>query len=111
MKKRSLLTIISLTLLTLISRSQVLDYENRVDVVLKDGTNVTMFGRDKALGSTQMSGEYFYLPVHLRLSKKLDGVTPEFLFMKYTTEQKADQGGVQGAIMHFLMEWGLTPEQ
>lgn len=111
MKKRSLLTIISLTLLTLISKSQVLDYENRVDIVLSDGTNVTMFGRDRALGSNQMNGEYFYLPVHLRLSKKLDGVTPEFLFMKYTTEQKADQGGVQGAIMHFLMEWGLTPEQ
>src|SRR4051812_1986260 len=111
MKKRSLLTIISLTLLTLISRSQVLDYENRIDVVLADGTNVTMFGRDKALGSTQLNGEYFYLPVGLRLSKKLDGVTPEFLFMKYTTEQKADQGGVQGAIMHFLMEWGLTPAQ
>ena len=111
MKKRSLLTILSLTLFALIGRSQVLDYENRVDVILTDGTHVTMFGRDKALGSTQLNGEYFYLPVGLRLSKKLDGVTPEFLFMKYTTEQKADQGGVQGAIMHFLMEWGLTPEQ
>ena len=111
MKKRSLLTIISLTLFVLGTRSQILDYENRVDVVLSDGVHVTMFGRDKKLGSTQMNGEYFYLPVGLRLSKKLDGVTPEFLFMKYTTEQKADQGGVQGALMHFLMEWGLTPEQ
>ncbi len=111
MKKRSLLTILSLTLFAIICRSQVLDYENRIDVILTDGTHVTMFGRDKALGSKQMNGEYFYLPVGLRLSKKLDGVTPEFLFMKYTTEQKADQGGVQGAIMHFLMEWGLTPAQ
>lgn len=111
MKKRSLLTILSLTLFAVICRSQVLDYENRVDVILTDGTHVTMFGRDKALGSNQMNGEYFYLPVGLRLSKKLDGITPEFLFMKYTTEQKADQGGVQGAIMHFLMEWGLTPAQ
>ena len=101
MKKRSLLTILSLTLFAIICRSQVLDYENRIDVILTDGTHVTMFGRDKALGSKQMNGEYFYLPVGLRLSKKLDGVTPEFLFMKYTTEQKADQGGVQGAIMHF----------
>lgn len=111
MKKRSLLTIISLTLLALSARSQVLDYENRVDVILSDGVNVTMFGRDKKLGSTQMSNEYFYLPVGLRLSKKLDGETPEFLFLKYTTEQKAEQGGVQGALMHFLMEWGLTPAQ
>ena len=111
MKKRSLLTILSLTLFAIICRSQVLDYENRIDVILTDGTHVTMFGRDKALGSTMMNAEYFYLPVGLRLSKKQDGVTPEFLFMKYTTEQKADQGGVQGAIMHFLMEWGLTPAQ
>ena len=56
------------------------------------------------------TGEYFYLPANLRLSKKADG-TPEFLFMKYTTEQRADAGGYQGAIMHFLMEWGLTPAQ
>jgi hypothetical protein len=111
MKKRSLLTIISLTLLALGARSQVLDYENKVDVILSDGTHVIMFGRDKQLGSTQLSNEYFYLPVGLRLSKKLDGVTPEFLFMKYTTDQKVDQGGVQGALMHFLMEWGLTPAQ
>ncbi len=111
MKKRTLLTIISLTLLALGARSQVLDYENRIDVILSDGVHVTMFGRDKKLGSTQLNNEYFYLPVGLRLSKKLDGVTPEFLFMKYTTEQKAEQGGVQGALMHFLMEWGLTPAQ
>lgn len=56
------------------------------------------------------TGEYFYLPANLKLSKKADG-TPEFLFMKYTTEQRADAGGAQGAIMHFLMEWGLTPAQ
>ncbi|HSH67363.1 MAG TPA: hypothetical protein VLB84_16585, partial [Bacteroidia bacterium] len=111
MKKRSLLTIISLTLFVLSMKSQILDYENRVDVILSDGTHVTMFGRDKKLGSNQMNGDYFYLPVGLRLSKKLDNVTPEFLFMKYTTDQRADQGGVQGALMHFLMEWGLTPAQ
>jgi hypothetical protein len=56
------------------------------------------------------SGEYFYLPTNLRLSKRPDGV-PEFLFLKYTTEEKIEQGGVQGGLMHFLMEWGLTPEQ
>ncbi len=111
MKKKTLLTIVSFTLFAIAARSQVLDYENRVDVILSDGVHVTMFGRDKKLGSTDMNNEYFYLPVGLRLSKKLDGETPEFLFLKYTTEQKAEQGGVQGALMHFLMEWGLTPTQ
>jgi hypothetical protein len=66
----------------------------------------------KYLDDYYFTGEYFYLPTNLRLSKRNDGKnTPEFLFMKYTTEQRTDAGGAQGAIMHFLMEWGLTPEQ
>lgn len=83
---------------------QLVNYDNKVDLVLSDGTNLVLYGSDsKPL-------EYYYLPVNLRLAKRPDGV-PEFLFLKYTTDQKADAGGVQGAIMHFLMEWGLTPEQ
>ncbi|MBK8556253.1 MAG: hypothetical protein IPL65_11025 [Lewinellaceae bacterium] len=31
--------------------------------------------------------------------------------MKYTSEERADAGGVSGALMHFLMEWSLTPQQ
>lgn len=83
---------------------QLLNYDNKVDLVLSDGTNLVLYGADAK------PNEYYYLPVNLRLSKRPDGV-PEFLFLKYTTEQRADAGGVQGAIMHFLMEWGLTPEQ
>ena len=56
------------------------------------------------------TGDYYYLPTNLRLGMKPDK-TPEFLFMKYTTEERADVGGIQGALMHFLMEWGLTPKQ
>lgn len=83
---------------------QLLNYDNKVDLVLSDGTNLVLYGADAK------PNEYYYLPVNLRLAKRPDGV-PEFLFLKYTTEQRADAGGVQGAIMHFLMEWGLTPEQ
>src|SRR5439155_22055316 len=53
---------------------------------------------------------YYYLPTNLHLSKRPDS-TPEFLFLKFTTEARAEQGGVNGGLMHFLMEWGLTPEQ
>src|SRR5690606_21269133 len=60
--------------------------------------------------SYQFTGDYYYLPVNMRLSKKDDG-TPQFLLLKYTTDERADAGGVQGALMHFLMEWGLTPAQ
>ncbi len=54
--------------------------------------------------------EYYYLPVNLRLSKRPDTGVPQFLFLKYVTEEREDQGGISGALLHFLMEWGLTEE-
>src|SRR5688572_13886482 len=111
MRNLRLFITMAATVFAVTAYSQVLDYENRVDLVLNDGTKVICFGREKALGKTQLNNEYFYLPVGLKLSKKEDGTTPQFLFMKYTTEQKESVGGVQGAIMHFLMEWGLTQAQ
>ena len=53
---------------------------------------------------------YYYLPPGLHLSQRPDG-TPEFLFLKFTTEAREAQGGVSGALMHFLVEWGLSPKQ
>lgn len=93
--------------------SQVLDSENKVGITLSDGTQVIAYGRANTASSSSygnFSNEYYYLPTNLRLSKKDDG-TPEFIFVKYTTEENAAAGGVQGALMHFLMEWGLTPAQ
>jgi hypothetical protein len=90
-------------------KAQVLDFMNKVSLILDDGTNLVLFGAARSL-DTLFSGEYYYLPAGLRLSKKADG-TPEFLFMKYTSEDRADAGGLSGALMHFLMEWGLTPAQ
>jgi hypothetical protein len=91
------------------ANAQILDYQNKVEVVLNDGLKMIMYGRTSSL-STTFSEEYYYLPLNLKLGVKPDG-TPEFLFVKYTTEEKADQGGTQGAIMHFLMEWGLSAAQ
>ena len=53
--------------------------------------------------------EYYYLPCNLRLSRREDGI-PEFLFLKYVTEEREDQGGISGALIHFLMQWGLTED-
>jgi hypothetical protein len=92
-----------------LSNAQMLDSQNKIAVALDDGTQVVMYGRAKSLDNG-FTGEYYYLPTNLRLSKRDDG-TPEFLFLKYTTEQRADAGGVQGALMHFLMEWGLSDAQ
>lgn len=98
---------------SLSSLCQSLDGNNKVGITLSDGTQVVAYGRAHTASSSsynKFSNEYYYLPTNLRLSKKADG-TPEFIFVKYTTEENAAAGGVQGALMHFLMEWGLTPEQ
>jgi hypothetical protein len=87
----------------------VLDDNNRITVVLGDGTQVVLLGEAVPLSSAK-SRRYYYLPVNLRLGARPDG-TPEFLFLKYTTEKSAAQGGLSGGLMHFLMEWGLTPQQ
>lgn len=87
----------------------IMDSQNRIDVILNDGTQVVMYGKAKTRDRS-FSSEYVYLPTNLHLSKRPDG-TPEFLFLKYTTEEREDAGGTQGALMHFLMEWGLTPQQ
>ncbi len=103
----SVLILLLSTVLTV--EGQILDYQNKVTIPLNDGTTVTLYGKAQSMND-DFTGEYYYLPANLRLSKKTDG-TPEFLFLKYTTEERADAGGVQGALMHFLMEWGLTPDQ
>ena len=100
--------ILSLALVSNV-QGQILDSENKLAVVLKDGTHVILYGKAKSL-SDEMTKDYYYLPVNPKLSFRPDG-TPEFLFTKFTTEERADNGGVSGALLHFLMEWGLTPDQ
>ncbi|HEV8631505.1 MAG TPA: hypothetical protein VGV61_14405, partial [Thermoanaerobaculia bacterium] len=161
------------------ARAVVLDEENKVEIVLDDGTHLTLYGEadtsvgkapnppppnlieyarkalgepDSELASAQTRGipgannnnkgkaqpaansqapmlagklgnigrlpvnnykkttRFYYLPPGLHLSKRPDG-TPEFLFLKFTTENTEEQGGVSGALMHFLVEWGLSPKQ
>jgi hypothetical protein len=87
----------------------VLDDENTLLVVLKDGTQVKLYAEAGATTGVRTK-RFYYLPVNLRVAVRPDG-TPQFLFMKFTTEKAAGPGAVSGALMHFLMEWGLTPAQ
>ncbi|MFY7672033.1 hypothetical protein ACOSP6_13185 [Tenacibaculum sp. MEBiC06402] len=91
------------------SNAQIVDDTNKLSLTLSDGTQVMLYGEASSL-SDRKSKNYYYLPVSLRLGKKPDK-TPEFLFLKYITEEKADDGGIGGALLHMLMEWGLTPKQ
>lgn len=98
-------TVITTSLLT--GEAQQLSYENTLEVVLSDGVNIKLYG-----GFGDREHDYRYLPpaASLKLAQREDE-TPEFLFLKFTSENRASSGGVQGALMHFLMEWGLTPTQ
>ncbi len=106
---RALAAAVGTILLAGAAHAVVLDDENRLTVTLGDNTPVTLLGVAGATPGAK-THQFYYLPVNLRLARRPDGV-PEFLFLKFTTEQRADAGGVNGGLMHFLMEWGLTAEQ
>lgn len=53
---------------------------------------------------------YYYLPPSPHVSRDAKG-RPQFLFVKFTTEKSAEEGGVSGGILHFLCEYGLTAKQ
>jgi hypothetical protein len=86
----------------------VLDAETTMVVVLDDGTSVKLYAQEgSAAGRAR---RFYYLPVGLRLAARPDG-TPEFLFLKFTTEAASGPKAASGGLIHFLMEWGLTKAQ
>lgn len=97
--------------------AQLLEYGTNQDIILNDGTVVNCIrqmsdemitlDKDGKPNPIKPMNNYYYLPCNLRLGMRPDAV-PEFLFTKFTTESRT---GVSGAIMHFLMEWGLTQDQ
>lgn len=105
---RRWLTLVGGLLLASFSAAQaIMEYENPLEVTLSDGTKVNLLRSTASLGSAP---KYYYLPTNLRLSKNADGV-PMFMLLKFTTDKSEDKGGTQGALLHFLMEYGLTKEQ
>ncbi|WNJ19647.1 hypothetical protein [Pontibacter sp. G13] len=92
-------------LTTQLAQAQRLSLESKIELVLSDNLNITLF-------KTMTGQTYYYLPDPqlIKLGLKESGV-PEFLFLKFTTDERESDGGVQGALLHFLIEWGMTPAQ
>lgn len=100
-------SIVALALLSLTNISHaVLDNDQRISVKLDDGTDVVLYAE---VGRSPTK-KYFYLPPRLTIAIS-DDDRPEFLFMKFITDANLENGGVSGAILHFLVKWGLTTEQ
>ncbi len=94
------------------SYSQNLDYNSKVTFALTDGSSITMYAQLSGSGSTAVpSKNYYYLPTQVQLARDAQTQVPEFLFLKYITDQREDQGGVSGALIHFLMQVKFTPQQ
>lgn len=93
-------------------QAQNLDYNSKETIALNDGTLITLYAQTEGSGiSAKPSKNYYYLPTQVMLSRDPISKVPDFLFLKYVTEEKEDQSGVSGAIMHFLMQTGFTQAQ
>ena len=94
------------------SRAQNLDYISKKTVILSDGSSITLYAQLEGSGGSARPGKnYYYLPTQVMLAKNPETQVPQFLFLKYVTEEREDQGGVSGALLHFLVQWGMTPAQ
>lgn len=91
---------------------QKLDFNTKETIPLNDGTMITLYAQLSGSGSTaKPSKNYFYLPTQIMLSRDPVSKVPDFLFLKYVTNEREDQSGVNGALMHFLMQTGYTQAQ
>lgn len=100
--------VFNIIMFALAAQAEILSSEAKISVKLDDGTDVVLYGAVSSNANAKVS--YYYLPPRLTISTT-DDDRPEFLFMKFITDESEDQGGVSGGILHFLVKWGLSTEQ
>ena len=86
-----------------------IQYGRHVDVKLKDGTTVRCFPA-ATRDPEKTSNNYYYLPANPHVSKHPDG-TPKFSMIRFVTDKTKEAGGAEGAVLHFLVEYGLDKGQ
>ncbi len=100
MKRSGIQICTILMLLTSTGFAQNLDDKSRTELILSDSTCVVLY-EARTIG--EKSNIYYYLPVNLHVSFR--GNIPEISLLLY------DEDGTRGAIMHFLLVWGLSVPQ
>lgn len=83
-------------------KSQNLYADEYEDFTLADGLEIRVH---KKWGLNSDTNQYYYIPVNLKFSTTKN-MEPEFSFLTYKNGEITE-----GAIMHFLMSWGLTKNQ
>lgn len=86
-----------------------IQYGRHIDMKLKDGTTVRCFAAATSDPEVK-SKNYYYLPANPRVSVDSEG-TPKFSMIRFVTDKTMEAGGAEGAIIHFLVEYGLTQQQ
>jgi hypothetical protein len=86
-----------------------IQYGRHVDIKLKDGTTVRCFPT-ATNDPTKTSKNYYYLPTNPHISLHPDG-TPRFSMVRFVTDKSKADGGAEGAVLHFMVEYGLTQKQ
>ena len=100
--KLQLFISIVLLISTYALKSQHLYADDYEDITLSDGLEVRVH---KKWGLGNDGNQYYYVPVNLQFATTKHK-EPEFSFMEYK-----DGETIAGAIMHFLISWGLTKDQ
>ncbi len=86
-----------------------IQYGRHVDIKLKDGTTVRCFPT-ATNDPTKTSKNYYYLPTNPHIALHPDGM-PRFSLIRFVTDKSKADGGVEGAVLHFMVEYGLTQKQ
>ncbi|MBS3732827.1 MAG: hypothetical protein KGY42_07960 [Desulfobacterales bacterium] len=86
-----------------------IQYGRHIDVKLKDGTTVRCFPA-AVRNPEETSKTYYYLPANPHVSRHPDG-TPKFSLIRFVTDKTKEEGGAEGAVLHFLAEYGLSKPQ
>ncbi len=84
-------------------------YGKHVDITLSDGTVVRCYPA-ATVDPNVVAKNWYYLPTSPHIARDRQGV-PQFSLIKFVTDKSKEQGGVEGAVLHFLVEYGLSPQQ
>ncbi|MCU0459075.1 MAG: hypothetical protein MUE37_08305 [Bacteroidales bacterium] len=100
MRESGLYITIAFLMIAVPGNAQNLDNGSRTELTLSDGVSLTLY---RTHAFDRDSKVFYYLPVNMHVA--LRESRPEISFIRY------DSDSTRGAILHFLLTWGLSESQ